>query len=225
MCYVLVMSYECTWTMNVQWTTHGKTLHLIHPQRALASIRHVCPNILFSVDCLLQCICTSYLQGVSIVVKLTCLAQILWFLVTLDTNYVICREGWIFLDNTILKEHMSVKENREIFEMFKNILDLDIESSKLSDYLTDKCWSCPYIWGLWPAIGTWTTSSCSDSLWSSSQGPGKAMMEKECWARDGVINTTVVAKEELMELLLYTNGKKVSMDSTEASLHFNPVCI
>ncbi len=34
---------------------------------------------------------------------------------------------------------MSVKENREIFEMFKNILDLDIESSKLSDYLTDKC--------------------------------------------------------------------------------------
>jgi hypothetical protein len=51
------------------------------------------------------------------------------------------------------------------------------------------------------------------------------MMEKECSARDGVINTAVVAKEELMELLLYTNGKKVSMDSTEASLHFNPVYI
>jgi hypothetical protein len=37
------------------------------------------------------------------------------------------------------------------------------------------------------------------------------MMEKECLARDGVINTAVVEKEELMELLLYTNGKKVSM--------------
>ena len=33
---------------------------------------------------------------------------------------------------------MSVKENREIFEMFKNILDLDIESSKLSNYLTEE---------------------------------------------------------------------------------------
>ncbi len=47
--------------------------------------------------------------------------------------------------------------------------------------------------------------------------------------RDGVIiNTAVGEKEELMELLLYTNGKKVSMvwkDSAQASLHFNPVCI
>ncbi len=58
-----------SWAVSVQWTTRGKTLHLAHPQRALASVRHVCPGILSSVDCLLQCICTSYLEGVSIVVR------------------------------------------------------------------------------------------------------------------------------------------------------------
>ncbi len=32
-----------------------------------------------------------------------------------------------------------MKENRDFFEMFKTILDLDIESSKLFNYLTEEC--------------------------------------------------------------------------------------
>ncbi len=49
-----------SWAVSVQWTPCGETLlHLSHPQGALASVRHLCPGILSSVDCLLQCVYVS----------------------------------------------------------------------------------------------------------------------------------------------------------------------
>jgi hypothetical protein len=42
---------------------------------------------------------------------------------------------------------MSVKENRDLKKMFKNILDLDIESSKLPNYLTESDEAAPVFGG------------------------------------------------------------------------------
>jgi hypothetical protein len=62
-----------------------------------------------------------------------------------DINYIICRNAESFLNLFFLKNRIFVKENKEYFGLFRNILH---GISKIN-YSRNMCWSCPCATVVW----------------------------------------------------------------------------
>ncbi len=59
------------------------------------------------------------------------------------TNYIIVQNAEIFRQYQFLKEKEFVKENEEAFEILRNIIIFEMESSNSVNYSADMCRSCP----------------------------------------------------------------------------------
>jgi hypothetical protein len=61
-----------------------------------------------------------------------------WYVGSFNTNYIIYR-NIEFCKNILLKEEFYLKEIRESFEIFRNVLDFYMQFSDLVHYSTGMC--------------------------------------------------------------------------------------
>jgi hypothetical protein len=62
-----------------------------------------------------------------------------WLLKRLGTNYIIVQNAEIFKQYQFVKEEEFVKVNEEAFEILRNILIFELESSNSVNYSADMC--------------------------------------------------------------------------------------